>query len=666
MIDNRMQLDPRPAPPPDDRLDSWKEIAAYLRKGVRTVQRWERTEGLPVRRHGQDRKSVFAYKSEIDAWWQAQGSHAPAESSPEPEAEAVAEPEASAVATPEATHPRWLIPAALSLTGIIALVLVWNLKPAGPVRYRPIPLTSDPGWESHPSFSPDGQDIAYTWAPESERPAIYVQSIGSSPPRRLTTGPAAEASPAWSPDGRRIAFLRAISQKPGGALFVIPAGGGPETKIAELVGVSRLAWSADGQWLVFVDGPMGKRSITAVSVTTGVKHALTDPFEFGYMSYGLSRDARRLVYASKAPGATPIFEQALGPGLEREGPPRRLPVTMWARDLLVTPGAEEIIYSADDGFEEGVDIRRLKLRRGAEPERIYSGSSNYSALAISADGRRLAFAVNRHQRVSTWSLALGKSGAKPAPLLASTHQDLNPQYSPDGRRIAFHSTRTGASDIWVANSDGSHPWRLTFTNARTTATPRWSPDGEWIAFESNQAGQTEVYVVRSTGGAVRRITNHPAVDAIPEWSRDGRFLYFCSDRTGRFEVWKVPVAGGEPVQITRDGGFSAVESRDGKYLYYSQRRNFGPVMRMPVAGGPAEQIIPDSRGLFYAVATHGIYFRSSRSIAFWDAATGRINDIFTPSKPTEIGLAISPDDQTLLFTQLDLEDTDLYMIDGLR
>jgi hypothetical protein len=62
-----MPVEPNAVPSAEDRLDSWKEIAAYLRKGLRTVQRWERTEGLPVRRLGQG--SVFAYKSELDAWW---------------------------------------------------------------------------------------------------------------------------------------------------------------------------------------------------------------------------------------------------------------------------------------------------------------------------------------------------------------------------------------------------------------------------------------------------------------------------------------------------------------------------------------------------------------------------------------------------------------------
>src|SRR5215475_1083356 len=77
---SRMPVEHNAVPSAEDRLDSWKEIAAYLRKGLRTVQRWERTDGLPVRRLGQG--SVFAYKSELDGWWQAHSRTLAAE--PEP------------------------------------------------------------------------------------------------------------------------------------------------------------------------------------------------------------------------------------------------------------------------------------------------------------------------------------------------------------------------------------------------------------------------------------------------------------------------------------------------------------------------------------------------------------------------------------------------------
>jgi DNA-binding beta-propeller fold protein YncE len=118
--------------------------------------------------------------------------------------------------------------------------------------------------------------------------------------------------------------------------------------------------------------------------------------------------------------------------------------------------------------------------------------------------------------------------------------------------------------------------------------------------------------------------------------------------------------------VTFNGGFAAVEAPDGKYLYYSQTRNYGPVMRVPLAGGAAEAVIPDIRGLFYAVTSEGIYFQSERTISFWDSTSGKIREVFTAPKPLSIGMAVSPDGQFLLFTQVEADGSDLYMIDGLR
>jgi len=174
--------------------------------------------------------------------------------------------------------------------------------------------------------------------------------------------------------------------------------------------------------------------------------------------------------------------------------------------------------------------------------------------------------------------------------------------------------------------------------------------------------------VPSTGGPTRRLTDDPALDAIPRWSRDGRFIYFVSYRTGRYEVWKVAASGGEAVQVTNHGGFVAVESPDGRYLYYSQTRNSGPVFRMPLAGGPSEEVIPDIRGLFFTVTESGIYFQSRDAICFWEAASRQTREIFRPAKPMGVGMDVSPDGRTLLLTQIDRDTSgsDLYLIDGFR
>jgi Tol biopolymer transport system component len=348
------------------------------------------------------------------------------------------------------------------------------------------------------------------------------------------------------------------------------------------------------------------------------------------------------------------------------GEPRQITGNLWISEMRVAADGKQILY-IDGSWEEG-SLRRLRLSPGAKPEPVYTTSDKFFSPAISPDGHRIVFAASHIDHEEIWQKPLSDPAAAPAALLSSTHSDLNPQYSPDGRYIAFHSTRTGASDIWIADRDGSNPRRLTYTNARTTATPRWSPDGEWIAFESNQDGQSDVYVVPSRGGPVRRLTNHPAVDAIPYWSRDGRYIYFCSYRTGRYEVWKIAAGGGEPVQITTNGGFVAVESPDGRYLYYSQTRNYGPVLRMPLSGGPSEEVIPDIRGLFFTVTPGGIYFKSRDAIWFWDAGSRRTQKILVPAKAMGIGLDVSPDGQALLFTQFDRASSgaDLYLIDGFR
>jgi Tol biopolymer transport system component len=77
-------------------------------------------------------------------------------------------------------------------------------------------------------------------------------------------------------------------------------------------------------------------------------------------------------------------------------------------------------------------------------------------------------------------------------------------------------------------------------------------------------------------------------------------------------------------------------------------------------------VIPNIRGLFYVVTPRGIYFESNRTISFWDMASGRTHEVLAPSKPMGIGLAVSPDGRSLLFTQIDTQGADLYMIDGLR
>jgi Tol biopolymer transport system component len=266
----------------------------------------------------------------------------------------------------------------------------------------------------------------------------------------------------------------------------------------------------------------------------------------------------------------------------------------------------------------------------------------------------------------------------PVQLIASTRTDHVPQYSPDGKRIAFISARSGSLEVWVSEADGSRAVQLTSMQAPMTGGgPHWSPDGEHIVFDSNAEGQFAVYVVSAEGGKPRRMTNHPSANALPGYSRDGRWIYFSSTRTGTWQIWKMPAEGGEATQVTRQVGWgNAVESPEGKFIYYT---NYYPndqgdtrLWRVPVGGGEEKQVLESVRWLDFAVVDRGIYFipkvhaDGSSSIQFFDFNQGTISTLARIDKPLGTGLSVSPDQRYFLYTQIDQSGSDMMLVENFR
>ena len=194
-------LNPRESPEPQpisgERLDSWKEIARYLNRDVRTVQRWEETEGLPVHRKARERlkgSPVYAFTAEIDAWLHR---NPPTQVMQEPATESVVK------------TVRWnrsITTAILSIAVLAAgSAVVWRLLKGRPASapLRVVQLTNYPGMERYPAFSPDGKKVAFSWnGNNQDNFDLYVKFIDSGEPLRLTTHPGVDGWPAWSPDGR--------------------------------------------------------------------------------------------------------------------------------------------------------------------------------------------------------------------------------------------------------------------------------------------------------------------------------------------------------------------------------------------------------------------------------------------------------------------------------
>ena len=194
---------------------------------------------------------------------------------------------------------------------------------------------------------------------------------------------------------------------------------------------------------------------------------------------------------------------------------------------------------------------------------------------VSRRGDRLAF-VREVSDTDLWRIELQDplGPGQPNPLVRSTRADSQPSFSPDGKRLAFQSNRSGSFEIWVSNADGSNQVQLTSLGGPPAAWPRWSPDGRHIAFWSR-----EMYVVRADGGHPNRFNAQESGGELPAWSADGRWLYF----TAGTNVWKAPALEGKAVQVTKNGGYTPRESRDGQHLYYTKAEP--GIWRIPVSGG---------------------------------------------------------------------------------
>jgi Tol biopolymer transport system component len=586
---------------------------------------------------------------------------------------------ASATMTPEAKprkrSRRWLWAAGAIAVVLSAVFLIWRWREGGTAEgVAPIPLAADSGNQSVPSFSPDGSKVAFAWNVEKENTSnIYVKQIGVlGSPVRLTA--AGGFAPAWSPDDRWIAFRR--SQKGSEAIMLIPSVGGAERRLAEVRGGAGLAWTPDGKWLAFSeeDSP-GMDSLWAISVETGERRRLTtfakaalsaeNPLGDSWLGDSwpsFSPDGRSLAFARMpTPFSLKLFVLSLTKALQPNGEPtpvsdRKYP---FITGIAWTADGRELVYSAGSVSY----LWRIPVS-GGSPKRLAYQPSALNPV-ISGTPPRLAYGFATDNR-NIWRLDVRTR--ERTQLIASPYTSSRPQYSPDGRKIAFQSLRSGTVEVWTCDAaDGTSCLQVSKFDGPLCGSPSWSPDGRWLALDSYVDGNSQIYIIAADGGAPRRITNDRAVDMVPTWSRDGRWIYFASDRTGRYEIWKTSKDGGDAVQVTRSGGYSyALESPDRKYLYYTKPGQPG-IFRIPVDGGEEMQVVANATGFVFGVTSRGLYFHVPGKIEFLDTASNKISTLVTSDTvaPT-FGLAVSPDDSYITWSQIDKASHNLMLVDGFR
>ncbi|MBV9443254.1 MAG: PD40 domain-containing protein [Acidobacteriaceae bacterium] len=625
-------------------------------------------------------------------------------------ANGVRHPDAAPEKNSSTTKPRprlWYIAAAIAFC-VIAVGLLWFRRSRSETGtaselLTAVPFTSQPGYHILPAFSPDGSRVAFSWQkPGTSQPEVFVKLIGPGEPVQVSAK--GGFGPVWSPDGRFLAYLRPIEsvadeQPPrmNAAIVITPALGGHEREVTRINGFfgdiirygyaipgPLIAWSPNGNWLLTLDQRIESEFeplvIVRVSVEGGEKRPVVsgslvrwrDDSLAGWGNAGLalSPDGTRLAFTQDSGfWARDIYVAPVSTDLSFTAKPERItfdrkPIAgiAWAGD------SKHVIFSS---WRTGkLQLWKVAANARSAPIRLGLTDDDVTDIAVSHDGRRLIYARDIDDQ-NIWRVSL-KNGRLSAAsnFIASTRRDIQARYSPDGKRIAFESNRSGNEEIWVCNADGSDAVQLTYFANAWAGAPTWSPDGKQIAFAANAAGEWDIYIVNSDGGKPRRLTYEGTDETWPTWSRDGNWIYYYSNRSKKGQIWKMRSSGGPEIQLTKEGALWSDDSVDGKHLYFVHGDGLWSV---PVAGGSEVKIahsymfVPAKEGVYYIAGPATLDLSTPFSLSLLDFKTQERRVIGTLPGPLGWGnIEISPDSHTILYPKFDHSGSELMVVDKFR
>ena len=543
-------------------------------------------------------------------------------------------------------------------------------------------LTTYAGYNGSPTISPDGTHFAFEWDGynQSNTRQIYVSLVGRGSPLQLTRHQGGGYYPAFSPDGQAIAYVG--SEEHRAAIFLIPALGGRAIRLADR-GTSGLTWSPDGRWLVLSHGSSRedtRRSLFIMPSTGGSEGRLTDPpIPANDGDGAFSPDGRQIVFVRSLSRYTgDLYAISIREG-RAIGQARRITTDQREKSSPVwTANGKEIVFVAGERTSE----RRIyRVNASGGPLRRIEGiGDDAKELAISWKGHRLIYSKERILS-NLWRMSLVNRAARPEKILSSTRFDSAGAYSPDGKRIAFSSSRGGVRQIWTADADGSNAVPLTSFDRGVAGLLRWSPDGHTIAFDARPEGNSGIYVISAEGGTPKLITEHPANDSEPCWSADGRWIYFGSNRAGKRQIYRVPASGGEVQLIAKTGG-TPIASPDGKWLYYAG--DDGIIRWVPAEGGQettalsgvathgdsaplrveAKEIWVTAEGIYYG----GAFLAAEKKypVYFYRLADGRTETVVKRDNPPWAFLSVSADGKWLVYSQVEHYIREQALVENFR
>lgn len=645
-------------------LESWKEIAAYLGRQVKTVQRWEKEEKLPIHRHThKSRSSVYAYPSEINAWRASR----------------------KVVAEAPLVRAFWRWPA-FALTMLLCLIMVGNGVRLVSAQQAGAPKAARQVWVTRSSddplaVSPDGRFFAFT---DWQTGDLAVRDMATGTNRRLTnTSGQQEAEAAvFSADGSQIAFNWFTYKEPHKEeILVIPvAGGSPRRLWSDKATGDYLVpqdWSPDGKQLLVMRGlPDRTGQLALLSVQDG---SILPLKSFGWQRFNasFSPDGKLIAYDSPRAGTSGSDIFVLAADGSRE-----TPVVQNGNDPVWSPDGSRLFFqSGRTGRNALWSIAFVNGKPGKEQ----LVKADLGSCSLCPGGRRTFIWMTRSgtlyyripgeggPNIYTAELGAGMKVSKSPVLVIDTFVNSNnePFLSPDAEYLAYRSGSRGLVIRTLATGEE----RVVTSHIPLRSGP-WFPDGRSVLITSNvpQGPDSNFYRIDVATGKAELAFRSP-VNAF-SLSPDGKTVFYSEPfRLVRYDLETRHETELRKVDTVIDSFYSVAVSPDGKQLAYVYW-NGGPthsIEIVPAAGGPFREVFrgsPDRYGNL-AWTPDGKYLLFTSSLgddpkhALWRVpASGGQAEQTGLSMPGLNSVQVHPDGKRIFFVSNDTGPTEVWALEN--
>ena len=440
----------------------------------------------------------------------------------------------SPVPAPTKRRFGWPLMGAIGVVATAVVVLMitspWKQPDPPPAYFTGRPLTGSMDWDRGPNWSPEGDWIAFARMTSGSMD-VYVKPVTGGEAVLRVGGPADETTPRWSPDGKYLAYLS--GSEPGTFVFLVPPHGGEPRKLIETdifpLDLQRVhqamgdrPWSQDGRTLLVSRvSDAGRLSIYRVDRDVGSAEQLTFPPTGGDdVRASYSFDGTRVAFVREVDGKGTLMTMSSAGGepevLLADGYRNGMPV--WRAD------GRHVLFVSNRGSSVR-NIWEIDVTTGSTRQLTF-GTNDIRGLSVTADDR-IAYSPFWHD---TFLFSIDVDSGEQRQLTSHTKDNFGARFSPDDQTVAYHSTRTGNSEIWLRHLDGRPEAQMT-NHPAWDLYPDWSPDGRQLIFVSDRDGGVfKLFIANRDGGNVRLLVDQtlsfPAQSPvnrtlIARWSPDG-------------------------------------------------------------------------------------------------------------------------------------------------